>query len=54
MAIDPVCHMVVDEKTARFSSAHDGQAFYFCSAECKKTFDSDPHRYGHSHTHTHQ
>jgi len=21
--------------------------FYFCSAQCKKTFDSDPHKYGH-------
>lgn len=49
MAIDPVCHMTVDERTAKFTASHDGHAFYFCSAECKRTFDADPHRYGHAH-----
>ena len=51
MATDPVCGMKVDEKTARFTSAHDGNAFYFCSVECKQAFDADPHRYGHPHHH---
>jgi P-type Cu+ transporter len=48
MAKDPVCNMTVDEKTAKFRSAHDGNVFYFCSAACKASFDKDPHRFGHS------
>ncbi|MEE8199162.1 MAG: YHS domain-containing protein [Thermoplasmata archaeon] len=47
MEKDPVCGMDVDPATAQFSSEHEGAAFYFCSAGCKETFDSDPHRYGH-------
>ncbi|MFQ6012579.1 MAG: heavy metal translocating P-type ATPase [Thermoplasmata archaeon] len=44
---DPVCGMDVDPATAQFSSEHEGVTFHFCSAGCKETFDSDPHRYGH-------
>ena len=47
MPRDPVCGMTVNEKTTKFKSEHVGVMFYFCSAQCKKTFDSDPHRYGH-------
>ncbi|MEE9197812.1 MAG: YHS domain-containing protein, partial [bacterium] len=47
MATDPVCGMDVDPATAQFTSEHEGTAFYFCSAGCKNTFDSDPHTYGH-------
>ncbi len=47
MAKDPICGMTVDERTARYTSEHDGVKFYFCSESCKKTFDSDPHRYAH-------
>lgn len=43
MERDPVCGMQVDPKTA----THEGKTFYFCSAGCKRTFDADPHRYGH-------
>jgi len=46
---DPVCGMLVDEKTAKLKSDHDGHTFYFCSAACKTAFDKDPHKYGHSH-----
>ena len=48
MAKDPVCNMTVDEKTAKFRSAHDGNVFYFCSAACKASFDRYLHRFGHS------
>lgn len=48
-ATDPVCGMRVDETKTKLRSEHDGVAFYFCSAACKQRFDSDPHRYGHSH-----
>ncbi len=47
MAKDPVCGMTVNEKDTKFTSVHEGTTFYFCSAQCKRTFDGDPHRYGH-------
>ena len=47
MQKDPICGMMVDETKAKFTSEHEGKAFYFCSANCKSTFDKDPHRYGH-------
>jgi Cu+-exporting ATPase len=48
MRRDPICGMLVDEKTTKFNSEHEGIVFYFCSSGCKNTFDKDPHRYGHS------
>ncbi len=47
MMKDPVCGMMVDERTAKLKSEHEGKAFYFCSSACKTAFDKDPHRYGH-------
>ncbi len=47
MARDPVCGMEVDPKHAAGTSTHEGVTFYFCSPGCKRTFDKDPHRYGH-------
>ena len=49
MMRDPVCGMIVDERTAKLKSEHDGKAFYFCSVGCKAAFDKDPHKYGHAH-----
>ena len=34
MMKDPVCNMMVDDRNAKFKSEHEGQTFYFCSAEC--------------------
>jgi YHS domain-containing protein len=45
MAIDPVCGMQVDEKTARHRSEHDGRTYYFCAPGCKREFDRDPQKY---------
>ncbi|MBC7127955.1 MAG: YHS domain-containing protein [Candidatus Methanosuratus sp.] len=45
MAIDPVCGMEVDEKTAKFKSEYKGKAYYFCAPGCKKMFDKDPEKY---------
>ncbi len=45
---DPVCGMDVDPKkalAAGLTSAHKGRTYYFCSADCKKTFDKDPERF---------
>ena len=44
-AIDPVCGMTVETATAEYRSFRDGRAFYFCSKECKETFDKDPKKY---------
>lgn len=45
MAIDPVCKMEVDEKTAPAKSEYNGKTYYFCAPGCKKSFDEDPARY---------
>jgi len=42
MAIDPVCKMEVDEKTAAAMSDYNGKKYYFCAVGCKKAFDADP------------
>lgn len=45
MAIDPVCKMEVDEKTAPAKAEHNGKTFYFCRRDCKEKFEMDPQRY---------
>src|SRR3989442_3129620 len=42
MAIDPVCGMSVDEKTAPATAVHNGTTYYFCAPGCKRTFEKDP------------
>ena len=37
MAIDPICGMEVDEKTA-LSAEHEGNTYYFCSPGCRDKF----------------
>jgi YHS domain-containing protein/uncharacterized membrane protein YraQ (UPF0718 family) len=44
-AIDPVCGMSVDTERAEYRSFQKGETYYFCSAGCKETFDSDPGKY---------
>lgn len=44
-AIDPICKMKVEEKTAKFTSLLEGKTYYFCNLMCKKKFDSDPKKY---------
>jgi YHS domain-containing protein len=44
-AIDPICKMEVDEKTAKWKSTYKGNNYYFCAPGCKKKFDSDPEKY---------
>ena len=45
MAKDPVCGMMVDEKTAKFKSHYRGKPYYFCAQACKVTIDKNPTRY---------
>jgi YHS domain-containing protein len=45
MAVDPVCKMMVDEKTAVYVSEYSGKNYYFCASGCKHSFDKDPESY---------
>ena len=59
MALDVVCKMEVDPKTAPAKSEYKGKTYYFCAAGCKVAFDTDPQKYlaaaasgeGHHHVH---
>jgi FtsP/CotA-like multicopper oxidase with cupredoxin domain len=37
--------MTLERSKVRFTSAHQGETYYFCSSGCKKTFDADPATY---------
>lgn len=45
MAIDPVCGMEVDEASVTDRASHEGQTYYFCSADCKEEFETAPEEY---------
>jgi YHS domain-containing protein len=45
MAVDPICKMEVDPKTAKWKSTYNGKEYYFCAPGCKKTFDKNPGKY---------
>jgi YHS domain-containing protein len=44
---DPVCGMEVTYETAEARSEYEGQTYYFCSVDCKETFDKNPEKYVH-------
>ena len=43
---DPVCKMMVDERTAKHISEAAGKKVFLCSAACKSQFDANPKKYG--------
>jgi YHS domain-containing protein len=45
MAIDPVCKMEVDEKSAAATYEYKGKTYYFCAPGCKAAFEKDPEMY---------
>ena len=45
MAIDPVCGMEVEPKSAAATYEYKGQTYYFCSPGCKAAFQKDPEKY---------
>jgi Cu+-exporting ATPase len=45
MSKDPVCGMMIDEKTAAGKSEYQGQTYYFCAPVCKTRFDQNPAKY---------
>ena len=44
-AVDPVCGMQVEIATARHTSEHDGETYYFCCPGCKRAFEKEPEKY---------
>ncbi len=44
-ALDPVCGMTVEIASARYTSEHGGQHYYFCSVRCQESFQLEPPRY---------
>lgn len=47
MVKDPVCGMMIDEKTAAGKSEYQGKTYYFCAPVCKTRFDENPQKYLH-------
>jgi len=45
MAKDAICGMMVDEKTAKWTSEYNGKKYYFCNERCKLTFEKNPKRF---------
>ncbi len=42
---DPVCGMVIEPMNAAAQAASQGNTYYFCSQECKDTFEKNPQKY---------
>ncbi|MBI5642365.1 MAG: YHS domain-containing protein [Deltaproteobacteria bacterium] len=45
MPRDPVCKMEINRDDAAAESEYKGRTFYFCSEECKESFDKRPEDY---------
>ena len=45
MAVDPVCKMDIDEKSAKWVSVYNGKKYYFCAPGCKKKFEETPGKF---------
>lgn len=43
-AVDPVCGMTVDKKTAE-KAIYKGKTYYFCSRDDKQTFEKTPEKF---------
>jgi Cu+-exporting ATPase len=44
-AVDPVCGMTVDPRTAQHRLDHAGVTYFFCNPRCREAFAADPERY---------
>lgn len=42
MVKDPVCGMEIDTSQAEAQTTFQGQAYFFCSEECRRTFEENP------------
>lgn len=44
-AIDPVCNMKIDPKSAAAQATYKGKTYYFCKTEHKAQFEKNPEQY---------
>ena len=44
MTKDPVCGMTLEPTKAAGQMVHVGNTYYFCSAQCQRTFQENPQR----------
>ena len=42
---DPVCGMMIEDTTANAKSTYQGKTYYFCSEDCKTSFEANPAKY---------
>jgi Cu+-exporting ATPase len=42
MVKDPVCEMEFDSSQAEAQTIYKGKAYFFCSEECRRTFEENP------------
>ena len=42
---DPVCGMEFDSSQAEAQTTYEGQAYFFCSKDCRRTFEQNPKEY---------
>ncbi len=45
MAIDLVCGMIVDEKSAPAKTTYDGADYHFCATYCREVFEKELGRF---------
>lgn len=45
MVTDPVCGMTIESSQAEAQAMHEGQAYFFCSQECRRMFEENPGQY---------
>lgn len=45
MPKDPVCKMDISRDDAESSAQYKGREYYFCSEECRETFEKEPEKY---------
>jgi Cu+-exporting ATPase len=45
MAIDLVCGMIVDEKSAPAHTSYGGVTYYFCATHCREAFEKEPQKF---------
>jgi YHS domain-containing protein len=42
---DPVCGRMIDSSTAGGRVTHESRELYFCSDNCRRTFETNPERF---------
>ena len=42
---DPVCGMSLESEKANASETYQGRSYYFCSAQCHRSFKADPGKF---------